>query len=191
MVYHMSLPLAALLLLWSPAVSSLLVSPAQRVVQRATPQLTRHTTPLLAESEPEVMTGETRVLTAADMEEVGNLVEDDEWLGLGMEMAIVLRSALRESVKKNVREFTGNDDYKIGDLSKAADAKIKEEVARLRGKDEYELGDLSLALDQIAKEEVCKLTGKDDYEVQQNQHMNTRTYEHGHGRARSSGARPV
>ena len=52
-------------------------------------------------------------------------------------------------------------------------------------------GDLSLALDQIAKEEVCKLTGKDDYEVQQNQHMNTRTYEHGHGRARSSGARPV
>lgn len=60
----------------------------------------------------EVVEGETRLLTAADVEEVGNLVEDEEWLGLGMEMAIVLRSAFRESVKKNVREFTGSDDCK-------------------------------------------------------------------------------
>ena len=58
----------------------------------------------------EVVEGETRLLTAADVEEVGNLVEDEEWLGLGMEMAIVLRSAFRESVKKNVKEFTGSDD---------------------------------------------------------------------------------
>ena len=36
------------------------------------------------------------------LHEVGNLVEDDEWLGLGMELAIVMRSAVRETVKKNV-----------------------------------------------------------------------------------------
>ena len=101
-------------------------------------------------------------LTPAQAAEVGNLVEDDEWLGLAMELAIVTRSAIRESVKANVREFTGKDDYKIGDLSKEADARIKSAVADMRGKDEYELGDLSVALDTIAKEEVCKLTGKDE-----------------------------
>lgn len=101
-------------------------------------------------------------LTPAQKAEVGNLVEDDEWLGLAMELAIVTRSAIRESMKANVREFTGKDDYKIGDLSKEADARIKSAVADMRGKDEYELGDLSVALDTIAKEEVCKLTGKDE-----------------------------
>lgn len=113
----------------------------------------------------EVVEGETRLLTAADVEEVGNLAEDEEWLGLGMEMAIVVRSAFRESVKKNVKEFTGSEDYKVGDLSKAADEKIKGEIAKLRGKDEYELGDLSLAMDALVKDEVCKMTGKDSYEA--------------------------
>jgi len=111
-----------------------------------------------------VIEGTTRLLTAADVEEVGNLVEDEEWLGLGMEMWIVMRSAVRESLKKNVRDFTGEDDYKIGDLSKETDARIKDEIAKLRGKEEYELGDLSLAIDAMVKEEVCKATGKDDYE---------------------------
>jgi hypothetical protein len=49
-------------------------------------------------------------LTAAEVEEVGNLVADDEWLGLAMVLAIVVRSAVRESAKKSVREFTGNDE---------------------------------------------------------------------------------
>ena len=120
--------------------------------------------------EGEVVEGETRLLTAADVEEVGNLAEDEEWLGLGMEMAIVVRSAFRESVKKNVKEFTGSEDCtplpapmdlapsdpnvclavaadKVGDLSKAADEKIKGEIAKLRGKDEYERKPLPAPVD--------------------------------------------
>ena len=112
----------------------------------------------------DVAVGETTAMTKAEVEEVGNLVEDDEWLGLATELTIVMRSALRESVKKNVKDFIGKDEYKVGDLSKEADARIKAQVAELRGKDEYELGDLSLALDKIVKEEVCKMTGKDECE---------------------------
>ena len=114
-------------------------------------------------SEDEVVEGTTRALTAAEVEEVGNLAADDEWLGLAMELAIVMRCAVRESVKSSVRDFTGKDDYKLGDLSTEADARIKDAVASLRGKDEYELGDLSAALDEIATEEVCRLTGKESY----------------------------
>ena len=33
-----------------------------------------------------VIEGETKALTAAEVEKVGNLVEDDEWLGLTMEV---------------------------------------------------------------------------------------------------------
>ena len=52
---------------------------------------------------------------------------------------IVMRCALRESVKKNVRDFTGSEEYKVGDLSKEADARVKAKVAELRGKEEYEV----------------------------------------------------
>ena len=84
--------------------------------------------------------------------EMASLIEDDEWLGLAMEMAIVVRCAVRESLKKNVKAFTSKDTYNVGDISKEADARIKAQVAELRGKSEYELGDLSMALDQIAKD---------------------------------------
>eukprot|EP00966_Prymnesium_polylepis_P054668 1263418-Prymnesium_polylepis.1 len=83
----------------------------------------------------EVVEGTTSKLTAAEVEQVGNLAADDEWLGLAMELGIVLRSAVRESVKASVRDFTGNNDYKIGDLSKEADARVKDAVAQMRGKD--------------------------------------------------------
>lgn len=83
----------------------------------------------------------------------------------GAQLAIVLRCAIREQTKKSVREFTGSDDYKVGDLSKEIDQRVKASVAELRGKEEYELGDLTLALDKIAKDEVMKMTGKDTYEV--------------------------
>ena len=133
---------------------------------RFTPTKTISATPrrfgrITAEAD-DVAVGETKKLTAAQVDEIGNLVEDDEWLGLGVELAIVARSALRESIKGGVRDFTGKDDYKVGDLSKAADDKIKAAVAEMRGKDEYELGDLSIAIDKIVKEEVCKLSGKDE-----------------------------
>ena len=69
----------------------------------------------------DVVEGPTKVLTAAEVEEVGNLVADDEWLGLGMELAIVLRSAVRESLKSSTREFIGKDEYQVADLRSICD----------------------------------------------------------------------
>jgi len=117
-----------------------------------------------ADKQDSVIEGETTPLTRAEVEKIGNLVEDDEWLGLTTELFIILRSSVRESVKSAVRGFTGKDDYKLGDISKEADARIKAAVAEVRGKPEYELGDLSIAVDGIVKDEVNKLTGKEDYE---------------------------
>ena len=51
-------------------------------------------------------------LSAAEAEKVGNLVADDEYLGLGMELAETVRIAVLEDVKKNARDFLGKDDYK-------------------------------------------------------------------------------
>jgi hypothetical protein len=47
-------------------------------------------------------------------ERIGNLVADDEWMGLTMELTELVRVAIIEDVKKNAREFTGRDDYKVG-----------------------------------------------------------------------------
>jgi len=52
-------------------------------------------------------------LTMAEAEEIGNLVADDEYLGLGMELAEVVRLTLKEGLKENLREFLGKDDYKV------------------------------------------------------------------------------
>lgn len=104
-------------------------------------------------------------LSDEEIEKVGNLVTDDEWMGLGMELSELIRCAVLEEVKKNTADFIGKDDYKIGDISKEIDNRVKNEVAKIRGKEEYELGDLTLALDKIGKDMTCELTGKDDYEV--------------------------
>lgn len=66
-------------------------------------------------------------------EAVGNLVADDEWMGLSMELGELVRLAVVEDLKRNAREFLGKDEYKIGDVSKEIDARVKEEVARFRG----------------------------------------------------------
>jgi len=95
---------------------------------------------------------------------VGNLVADDEWMGLSMELTELVRMSVIEDIKEKTRDFLGSDDYKVGDISKELDSRVKDEVAKLRGKEEYELGDLSLALDQVAKDLTCELTGKDEYE---------------------------
>lgn len=91
---------------------------------------------------------------------VGNLVADDEWEGLGMELSELVRTAVIEDLKKNARDFLGKDEYKIGDLSKQIDSRVKGEVARLRDKDEYELGDFVLAMDEMSKTMTEDLTGK-------------------------------
>lgn len=91
---------------------------------------------------------------------VGNLVEDDEWMGLTMELTELIRLSVIEDVKKNARDFLGSDQYKIGDISKEIDVRVKREVALLRGKDDYELGDLVLAADEMSKKFTEELTGK-------------------------------
>ena len=111
-----------------------------------------------SEASDVVVHRETMAMTKAEDEKIGNVVENDEWLGLATELAIVFQSAVRESINANVADFIGKDDYKLGDVSKEADARIKGMVADLRGKDEYELGYLSIALDTLVKEEVRKMT---------------------------------
>jgi hypothetical protein len=66
---------------------------------------------------------------------VGNLVANDEWEGLTMELTEVIRTAVIEDMKANAREFLGKDDYKLGDISKEIDSRIKDEIANLRGKE--------------------------------------------------------
>lgn len=54
-------------------------------------------------------------MTQEEKEEVvGNLVADDEWNGLALELSELVRVAIVEDLKKNTREFTGKDDYKVG-----------------------------------------------------------------------------
>lgn len=103
-------------------------------------------------------------LTPEQQTQVGNLVADEEWAGLSMELADVVRTAVVEDLKKNSRDFLGKDSYAIGDFSKEIDRRVKDEVARMREKDEYELGDFSVVLDDKVKEMVCEMTGKDEYD---------------------------
>ena len=69
---------------------------------------------------------------------VGNLVADDEWMGVSMELGEVVRMAVLEDLKKNARDFLGKEEYKFGDISKQVDTRVKEEIANLREKDECE-----------------------------------------------------
>jgi len=101
-------------------------------------------------------------LTAEEKEAVGNLVADEEWAGLSMELADVVRTAVVEDLKKNSRDFLGKDEYAIGDFSKEIDQRVKDEVAKMREKDDYELGDLSVVLDEKVKDLVCELSGKEE-----------------------------
>ncbi len=48
----------------------------------------------------------------ARREEVGNLVADDEWEGLGMELSELVRTAVIEDLKKKSRDFLGKEEYK-------------------------------------------------------------------------------
>jgi len=54
-------------------------------------------------------------MTEEEKEEiVGNLVADDEWNGLTLELSELVRLSIVEDLKKNTREFLGKDDYKVG-----------------------------------------------------------------------------
>lgn len=93
-------------------------------------------------------------------EAVGNLVENDEWEGLTMELSEVIKMAVVEDIKKNTKEFLGKDDYKVGDITKEIDSRVKSEIASMRGNEEYQLGDLIVVMDNMAKDMTEDLTGK-------------------------------
>ena len=44
---------------------------------------------------------------------VGNLVADDEWEGLGLELTELVRVAVLEDLKKNARDFLGEQKKKL------------------------------------------------------------------------------
>jgi hypothetical protein len=44
-------------------------------------------------------------------EKVGNLVADDEWEGLGMELSELVRVAVIEDLKTKSRDFLGKEEY--------------------------------------------------------------------------------
>jgi len=95
---------------------------------------------------------------------VGNLVADDEWDGLSMELSEKIRLAIVEDIKKNTRDFIGKADYNVGDITKEVDGRVKQEIATLRGKEDYELGDFVMAMDEVSKSLTENLTGK-EYET--------------------------
>ena len=82
-------------------------------------------------------------------EAVGNLVENDEWEGLTMELSEVIKTAVVEDIKKKTKDFIGKDDYQVGDITKEIDNKVKKEIASMRGNEEYQLGDLVVVMDQM------------------------------------------
>lgn len=64
-------------------------------------------------------------LSPEEVSKVGNLVADDEWMGLGMELSELVRVAVIEEAKKNTADFIGKDDYKMGDVTKEIDNRVK------------------------------------------------------------------
>ena len=83
---------------------------------------------------------------------VGNLVENDEWEGLTMELSEVIKMAVVEDMKKNTKEFLGKEDYQVGDITKQIDSRVKSEIAAMRGNEEYQLGDLIVVMDNMVSE---------------------------------------
>jgi hypothetical protein len=74
-----------------------------------------------------------------EQKRVGNLIADEEWAGITMELAEIIKTAVVEDLKKNSRDFLGKDDYAVGDFSKEVDKRVKAEVAKIREKDDYEV----------------------------------------------------
>ena len=56
--------------------------------------------------------------------QVGNLLADDEWEGLGMELTELVRTAEIEDLKRTSREFLGKEDYKGKDSCSIATREI-------------------------------------------------------------------
>lgn len=92
---------------FNPLTQTFHISPSTTTTLFSTPEPT--------EDEIEVIMEKTK-LTEEEVEKVGNLVADDEWLGLGMELSEMVRIAVIEQTKKNTADFIGKEDYKVGTL---------------------------------------------------------------------------
>ena len=91
------------------------------------------------QSSPDSSPSDVPQLTAEEKEQIGNLVANEEWSGLSMELTEVIATAVIEDLKKNSRDFLGKDNYSVGDFSKEIDKRVKDEVAKMREKDDYEV----------------------------------------------------
>ena len=61
------------------------------------------------EDSSDVETVEAIVLSAEEEKELGNLVANEEWSGLSMELTEVIATAVVEDLKKNSRDFLGEE----------------------------------------------------------------------------------
>jgi hypothetical protein len=125
--------------------SRLLALPRSAAPPQRVPSLLRSSPEPIADEAPDApATATAEPLTAEEEEEeekrLGNLVADEEWNGLSLELADIIRMAVVEDLKKNSREFLGKEEYLLGDFSKELDKRVKAEVAKIREKDEYEVG---------------------------------------------------
>lgn len=111
-------------------------------------------------------------MTKEEKEEaVGNLVADDEWNGLTLELSELVRLSIVEDLKKNTREFIGKDDYKVGKFP--IRSRVLLEWCRQALTKRFSLllssfsvvGDISKELDSRVKQEVANLRGKEEYEL--------------------------
>lgn len=80
-----------------------------------------------SDAEDEAFAAEVDQMEQEEKERVvGNLVSNDEWQGLSMELSDLVRMAIVEDLKDKTRDFLGKDDYKMGDLSKEVDSRVKD-----------------------------------------------------------------
>ena len=156
---------AALILLLADAASVVSFTPL--VIQRkqivlSHVQQLHSTTPPLPGNGEDPSDGIIEAEVVEEQKEiVGNLVADDEWAGVTMELSELVQRAVVEDLKGKTREFlNGKESYEFGDVSKEIDARVKKGVADLRGKEDYEVGDLVLSLDKMSKDFTEDLTGK-------------------------------
>lgn len=89
--------------------------------------------------------------------------------------ATALLADAMEATKRGITDFTGKDEYKFGDVTKAAFSRVRDGIADFTGKEEYEFGDVTKAVvsnftgkqeyefGDIAKAAAKKVTGKDEY----------------------------
>ena len=62
--------------------------------------------------------GTASKISEEEVEKVGNLILDDEWMGLSMELSELVRVAVLEDVKSKTTDFIGKDDYKVRFVSR-------------------------------------------------------------------------